>query len=852
MAKGRSQKEINDTLKAQRDLANQLYEIRKAEAEEMSSVLNMSKQQYLNELDRERALSNIKSVEEALNDAKKNGVSLSKEFLKDLEKNRKKELQNLDISKKALEIQKKRVNVLKSMASYYDRIASNSLWTFLMQSDQAIRNVSRELGVSGQRAEELRQNLQNTADDAARLGGNIQDLANIMSTFADETGRATMLTEQALKNVMEIGLGTGLGVDQAARLAGQFELMGLNAESTADYVQGVVDTTERMGVNTTKVLKNITQNFKELQKFTFRQGVQGFAEMAAYSEKFKVDMGSMLDSAERARTLEGAVELAAQLQVMGGEFAKSDPFEMLFLSRNDPEKFTKKINQMTKGVASLRKMSDGTFQTFISPMDIDRLDRVGEALGMQKGELAEQARRMAEIQKTRQQMLGLGFGAKEKDLVEGAARLNTQTGRMQVNIGGIAKDVSSLTKDQIKQLETQQRTLEQRAEDAKTFDKVFQDTIMELKAGLLPILNGINDVLKNNINPTINTIRDIFKDSPEWVNALLKGGGMFLAAGMAIGGASKLILGSLSTFTSILPKLGKFGLGGLMGGKSGGSIAGKATGSMGKGGSMKALGVGAGAGLAAAGVGGGIKLAADGFTNLAKAISDMPVDKLETFESITERLSIVIPATAGGIALLAAVAAPAAGPLLAFGGAVALVGAGIGIASAGIGYMAEGMSSLMETANPTDIMATAAGMTALAGASVMFANPLSMVGLGAMTASVLAMSKAGGGMEQVGNAFEQINVVLQGSTSQLKQVEETIKAISSAEVGNNSAIASIGQLLNKPLKVEFSDKEVALNVDVSLNIDSQVVAKKLNLSRRVSVENSDQKDGKSGGGGIRY
>ncbi|GAH11169.1 unnamed protein product, partial [marine sediment metagenome] len=133
------------------------------------------------------------------------------------------------------------------------------------------------------------------------------------------------------------------------------------------------------------------------------------------------DMGQMLDSAEKARTLKGAVELAAQLQVMGGEFAKSDPFELLFLSRNDPAAYTQKINEMTQGIVTWKKNADGGFEKFISPADRDRLEAVGKALGMQSGQLIEQSLRMADITKMRRQMVGIGANKEQMDLVEGMA-----------------------------------------------------------------------------------------------------------------------------------------------------------------------------------------------------------------------------------------------------------------------------------------------------------------------------------------------------------------------------------------------------------------------------------------------
>lgn len=790
------------------------------------------------------AVRDLYSIERELSKEIATGNSMSKKKIESLQALSKLAQKDLKLSKEILSVETKRVNLLGVMSKTYGGIVNSGFFKFLMETDKAVRDVTRELGMSGDQAARMRTELQGAATGAARLGGNIQDLANIQSTFADETGRARVLSEETQLSIMKIGLGTGLGIENAAKLAGQFELMGLNAQASADYVQGVVDVSERMGVNTTKVLKNISANFKDLQKFTFRNGVKGFAEMAMHAEKFKFDMGSMLDSAERARTLEGAVDLAAQLQVMGGEFAKSDPFELLFLSRNDPDKYAQKINNMTKGVATFKKNADGTFQTFISPMDLDRLNKVGDALGMQKGELAEQSRRMKEISATRQGMLGMDLSKDLRDAVEAQARLNTNTGKMEVMIGGAAKNITQLTKEDAKYLQTQASTLQKRAEDAKNFDKVFSDTILELKSALLPVLDGFNtviDFIKPIISGTLNMVGGL---SDTFKTALKVAGGIGASA-LLISGAFKLI----SPFLSILKGGGLKNITSGLGGGSKGiasTVTGGASGVAKGGGFMKSLAGGAGVGVAAAGIGTGVMLAAKGFAQLATAMKDLNVDQLETFKSVALGLAIAIPVAAVAIGVLATAATLAAKPLLALGGAVALIGAGVGVASFGIGEMAKGLSTL----DGVDLSGIGSGMLSIGGAALMIGNPMGLIGMVGMSAAVSSIGSNADNLERVGNAFYNIGAVMKGSSEDFKQIRQTIDAINTMESGGGSAFSSLAAILSKPLKVEFSDNNATFNATVNLNIDGKKIADSINVSRRVSINTADQKSGKSGSGSV--
>ena len=844
MPKGFNADDIRKLWKDINEQQQMLLDTLAEEESSISKIFDIRSRQHSAELKYQDELRKLQNMQAAFSskqeEALANNLKIHKGTFNAIKK-------QIDAQKKLVKNAERRLKVNQAIVSTFKTMGTlltgsfDGIKEFLMASDESIKSINLELGLSGERAATLRDNFEDSAGFAARLGASVADLANIQRQFANETGRARALSEDSLEAITLIGKGTGLNIELAAQLAGQFELMGLNARSTADYVQSVVETTERMGVNTTKVLKNVSANFKTLQKFTFQQGVRGFAQMAGYAEKFKVDMAAMLDSAERARTLEGAVELAAELQVMGGEFAKSDPFEVLFLSRNDPAKFTEKINQMTKGMATFRKTADGTFETFISPADIDRLNKVGEALGMDTGQLVEQARRMAEIQRMRQQMLSTDLGAEQREIVEGLAQFQTDTGKFVVDIAGTTKDIANLTKNDVRVLEAQKATLEERALASQTFDQVLQNTITELKASLLPLLQGINSVLA--------TIRPYVTSFGDWVGDLSKGNKEWLKVGGMLMGGALLWKSVASPIVS--------GLGGLF--KSGAvktatsvastqTITGGAARGAAGGGGLGGLATGAGVGLAGLGVGGGIAIAAKGISSLADAMKDLDPKQAEALSSIVTSISIltgVAALAAVGITAFGAGSAAAAPGLLAFGGAIALVGAGIGVASAGIGFMAEGMGNLLSNADPAIIMKMAAGMTSLASASILFANPLSMIGLASMAGSVLTMSKAGLGMEQVGNAFENISVVLQGSSSQLKEIQNVIQTIAATEIGNNSAISKLSNILSSPLKVEFADKEVGLVAKIDLNIDGQRAFEQLNIARKVEIKQIDYQNGKA-------
>ena len=779
-------------------------------------------------------------------DSAQKGLHIRKNKLKELQKEKAEQKKLVDQAKDATKILEKKLRVQQAFVATIQATGkalvstTSNVAKYLMQSDSAMKGLSLELGLSGERSERMRENLMESAGYAARMGIDMKALTQMVSTYADETGRVRQFSEESLNSLTLMAKGTSLGVEGAARLAGKYEMMGLNATDSATEVSRIVDTTERMGVNTGKVLKNVSVNFKKLQKFSFRNGVSSMADMAIYAEKFKIDMDSILGPLETGRNLESVIKMSAELQVLGGNFANlADPMSMLFESRNDPEAYMKRINEMTKGMVTLNKTAKGFSFEMASPMAQDMLAKAAKALGMTTDELTQQAFRMREIQQTRSQMAGKGLSTDDREMIEGLAKFNSKTGRMMVEIGGVATDVSKLGSNQIKALRQEKVNLEERALASQTFDEAFKNTMMELKATLLPLLKGINAVL--------TWLRPIVTDMTTWFSELGTVGKILTAAGtvLLLAAATFAKNRAIGGIKSMMGMGGATGGGANLFGKGGANAAqslGRGKGAMmaGKGAGMKSMGAGAGVGLASAGMGAGIAIAAVGISKLADSMAKLSPEQAESLETIATTLAITFPLAAAGMAIFATVGSAAVVPLLAIGGALLLIGGGVAVAALGIGSMAESFVSL----DGVDLSKIGSGMFKFSAAALMLGNPMGLIGLAAMTTSVIAIGANAGDIERVGTAFANISAVMKGSTSDMKEVKDTINSIASADLSNNSGIAQLTSLLSKPLQVKFADQEVAIKTNIDLNMDSNVIVSK--VVEKMGQVYADMQGGKSG------
>ena len=75
--------------------------------------------------------------------------------------------------------------------------------------------------------------------------------------------------------------------------------------------------------------------------------------MSSDALRLKLDMDGIASLADKVFRPEGAIEMAAQLSVMGGEFAKlGDPMTLMFKARNDMEGFAKDIGRLPLNLLS--------------------------------------------------------------------------------------------------------------------------------------------------------------------------------------------------------------------------------------------------------------------------------------------------------------------------------------------------------------------------------------------------------------------------------------------------------------------------------------------------------------------
>lgn len=385
------------------------------------------------------------------------------------------------------------VKMLSSIPKLMERGYGKIKGLGLFDMDKAIRKSALNMGVLNNEYGQFYDTIKDSTYYSAQLGVSMEELAKFQSDYTDELGRNVRLSQQTLKSVTDIAASTQMGVEAAAKMTAEFDTQGLSIKNTQEYIDQALSDTHKLGLNAAKVVKNIQGGIKLLNRYNFKDGIKGLAKMAELSAKIGTDMMFATSMSDKLWDIEGAVEMSAQLQVLGGDWAKmADPFRLMYMARNDMEALTSEIANAAS--ASARFASDGSIQ--MSAYEMDRLKKIAQQTGLEYDKLVEAGKTAFKLKKIKAQV-SFSASDEEKEFISNIATFGSD-GKATVMVKGETKFVKQLNESDravIRAQMTEKRNMEERARASQNFDEALGNTMNMAKVALLPIVKEMNDRL---------------------------------------------------------------------------------------------------------------------------------------------------------------------------------------------------------------------------------------------------------------------------------------------------------------------------------------------------------------------
>lgn len=421
--------------------------------------------------------------------------------IKDLKKIEK-ELGNLqeglkDNGKEVINIGKGFDTILKRLTAGFNL---KNIVGSMTEFDQTIIDAQRNSGLF------LADNVKSSAQfaeltsNAQRFGMSMKDTTELMGTLG-ATLRTTDVERLsgAANDMAAIKNATGLAVTEVGELGGQMMLMGKSSKEVNKFAESTMKSAMNFGVNGRKVMQDIIKNIPKFRQMGFQGGEESLKKMVLQAERLGQNIDEIFDMSKKARNIEGALDMASQLQLAGGSFANVNPMDLLSAARKGPQELQKILGQMGGDIG---KFDKATGEMAFDAVDYDRLQMVADATGMSVDSLQKQITTMnQDAQKTELIPAGLfdSLGEEEK-----AFLLNNigKDGSLKMEMGGV-NELGNLQKGNIeaamKQAALEKGTLEDQAKQNTSFQesiKGLKDSIMNLFVFFEPFIKWLTSLIQ--------------------------------------------------------------------------------------------------------------------------------------------------------------------------------------------------------------------------------------------------------------------------------------------------------------------------------------------------------------------
>ena len=273
--------------------------------------------------------------------------------------------------------------------------------------------INERMGITGELSRAYRDTLIETLPAATQLGFDINNITEMVTSLSEKSGRFNLFSKDTLDRTFVTARAFGLSLSQMADAMGKFEEVGLGSADTLERIETAGRHSLSLGLNSRKLVGELKDNIGKLNEFGFANGVEGLNRMAQKAVEFRMNMSETFKVAEKVMNPESAIELTANMQMLGGAIGDlNDPLKLMYMATNNVEGLQDAIQGAASTLATYNK-EQGRFE--ITGANLRRAKEMATQLGVSytefsKGAIAAQERILAN-----DTLLAKGFNMKDKD-----------------------------------------------------------------------------------------------------------------------------------------------------------------------------------------------------------------------------------------------------------------------------------------------------------------------------------------------------------------------------------------------------------------------------------------------------
>lgn len=308
------------------------------------------------------------------------------------------------ISKDGLSAQ----TVLKGMGDVIQQISNQ-----LSIESQLRTDINEKTGLAGQLSKDIRGEIIESTSQAVRFGYGIDDITGAYQNLIEESGRFNVVNQSTLEGSLGISRAFIGDYKEIGKVFNEFEKIGFGARTAIQAIDKAGKESQGLGLRGKTTIKDIRENIEMLNKYGFQKGIDGLAEMSRKATEFRMSMNEAFKVAESVMDPDKAIELSANLQVLGGAIGDfNDPLKLMYMATNNVEGLQDALIGAASSLATYNS-EQGRFE--ITGVNLRRAKEMASTLGVDYKELTRSAIASQERLAASSDLMAKGFNMDDKD-----------------------------------------------------------------------------------------------------------------------------------------------------------------------------------------------------------------------------------------------------------------------------------------------------------------------------------------------------------------------------------------------------------------------------------------------------
>ena len=359
--------------------------------------------------------------------------------------------------------------------------------SYASQQTALLTTMNKELGMTGTLSKEYRNDITNGITEAKQYGVGFDEMLKSIKDIQDSTGKFTLLSSKTIEEMGKVSNLVG-GIGKVAEYAPFFEKVGLGVSDMSKILDKNAHSSLNLGLNAVKMADTTNKNMDKINNYGFKNGIEGLSKMAQKATEFRMDMESSFKLAEKVMDPSGAIDMVANLQMIGGAFGDmNDPLKMMYMATNNVEGLQDAIIGSAKSLATYNQ-EQGRFE--ITGANIRRAREMSTAMGIDYKELNNIAVAAQERMSASADLMANGLVFKNDDDKEFLTNLShMKDGKMVIDVPeGLQTQFDNVKEGSIALEDMSQKQIEVLLAQKKEFEK---KTDIEIMQSQLTVLSNV-------------------------------------------------------------------------------------------------------------------------------------------------------------------------------------------------------------------------------------------------------------------------------------------------------------------------------------------------------------------------